>query len=188
MWKVTLASPTQPEPNPVAPLRRIVLTGFMGSGKSTVGPLIAARLGWDFIDVDNVIEAEAGSAIADIFAQYGEADFRDREHATIARLASQNHLVLALGGGAIERPDTRELLLNATGTLMVHLEVALQTTLDRCGGTEHARPVLADQANLAARYQRRLPLYRTAHLSIRADDKTPEQVAEAVLLAAQLNP
>ena len=158
----------------------------MGSGKSTVGPIIAARLGWRFIDVDEVIEAEAGAAIADIFAQYGEADFRDREHATIARLASQDHLVLALGGGAIERPDTRELLLNATGTLLVHLEVELRTTLERCSGTEHTRPVLADQANLAARYQRRLPLYQTAHVSIRVDDKTPDQVANAVLLAAGL--
>lgn len=160
----------------------------MGSGKSTVGPLVAVRLGWRFIDVDEVIEAEAGAAIADIFAQYGEADFRDREHATIARLASQDHLVLALGGGAIERPDTRELLLNATGTLLVHLEVELRTTLERCSGTEHTRPVLADQTNLAARYQRRLPLYQTAHVSIRADDKTPDQVTEAVLLAAGLKP
>jgi len=159
----------------------------MGSGKSTVGPLVAARLAWGFIDVDDVIEEEAGAAIADIFAQYGEAEFRDREHATIARLASTDHLVLALGGGAIERQDTRELLLNAAGTLLVHLEVDLQTTLARCSGTEHSRPVLADQANLAARYQRRLPLYRMAHISIRADDKTPGQVAQAVLLAAGVN-
>lgn len=176
----------QSESKLAPPLRRIVLTGFMGSGKSTVGPLIAARLGWRFVDVDDVIEEEAGAAIADIFAQYGEADFRDREHATIASLASADHLVMALGGGAIERADTRELLLNATGTLLVHLEVGLQTTFDRCQGTEHSRPVLADQANLTARYQRRLPLYRTAHITIRADDKTPKQVSDAVLLAAAL--
>ena len=165
-------------------MRRIVLTGFMGSGKSTVGPIIAARLGWPFIDVDERSEAEAGGAMADICARYGEADFREREHAAIARLAAEDHLVLALGGGAIERPDTRELLLNGTGTFLVHLEVQLQTTLARCRGTEQTRPVLADQSNLAARYERRLPLYRTAHISIRADDKTPEQVAEAVLVAA----
>lgn len=158
----------------------------MGSGKSTVGPLLAAHLGWRFVDVDDVIEAEAGAAIAEIFARHGEAAFRDREHATIARLASGEHVVMALGGGAIERDDTRELLLGASGTLLVHLEVDLKTTLERCSGTERTRPVLADQANLAARYQRRLPLYRTAHVSIRADDKTPEQVAEAVLLAARV--
>jgi shikimate kinase len=181
-----LSSSSQTESNAATPLR-IVLTGFMGSGKSTVGPIIAARLGWRFVDVDTVIEAEAGAAIADIFARHGEGAFRDREHATIAQLASGEQLVMALGGGAIERGDTRELLLNAAGTLLVHLEVDLSTTLKRCSGTEQTRPVLADHANLAARYQRRLPLYRTAHVSIRADDLTPEDVAEAILRAAQMN-
>jgi shikimate kinase len=166
--------------------RRIVLTGFMGSGKSTVGPLVASRLGWDFIDVDDVIEAEAGTTIADLFARHGEAKFRDREHATIARLASAEALVLALGGGAIERAETRNLLLTANGTLLVHLEVELATTLSRCAGTEHTRPILADQANLANRYNRRLPLYRTAHFSIPVDALTPDQVVDAVLKAARL--
>jgi shikimate kinase len=183
-----LTSPAQTESNQTPSLRRIVLTGFMGSGKSTVGPLIAERLGWQFIDVDDVIEAEASATIAEIFARHGEGAFRDREHATIAQLATGEQLVMALGGGAIECQDTRELLLNASGTLLVHLEVELKTTLARCSGTEHSRPVLADQVNLEARYQRRLPLYRTAHLSVRADDKSPEQVAETILLAARIDP
>jgi shikimate kinase len=182
-----LASSIQAESNPAAPVRRIVLTGFMGSGKSTVGPLIAAQLGWRFIDVDDVIEAEAGAAIADIFARHGEGVFRDREHATIANLVSEEAVVMALGGGAIERQETRELLLNATGTLLVHLEVELDTTLARCSGTEHTRPVLGDHADLVVRYQRRLPLYRMAHVSVRSDALTPRQVAEAVLEAAGLN-
>jgi shikimate kinase len=165
---------------------RIALTGFMGSGKSTVGPLLAGCLGWRFIDVDNAIEAEAGNAIAEIFARQGEDAFRDREQATIARLARDEKIVLALGGGAIEREDTRNLLLNSTGTLLVHLEVELATTLARCGGTERTRPVLGDQANLAKRYERRLPLYRTAHITIHADALTPEQVADAVIEAAGL--
>ncbi len=169
-----------------APPRRIVLTGFMGSGKSTVGPIVAARLGWRFIDVDNVIEAEAGAPIADIFARHGEGAFRDLEHATIMRLSTTDALVLALGGGAIEREDTRTLLLDAPGTLLVHLEVELNTTLARCSGTENTRPVLADHGNLAARYERRLPLYRTAHVSLRTDLLTPQQVSEAVIRAAGL--
>ncbi len=175
----------QPQTTPALLPRRIVLTGFMGSGKSTVGPLIAARLGWRFIDVDDVIEAEAGCTIAELFARHGEAAFREREHATIARLAADDRLVLALGGGAIERAATRELLLSSPGTLLVHLEVELATTLKRCGGTAHTRPILADQANLAGRYARRLPLYRTAHLSIVVDTLTPTQAADAVLRAAQ---
>ena len=168
------------------PPRRIVLTGFMGSGKTTVGPLLARRLGWSFIDADDIIEAEAGCTIAELFRRHGEAAFRDREHAIVARLASGDALVLALGGGAIERIDTRSLLLSHPDTLLVHLEVELATTLARCSGTENTRPILADQANLAARYQRRLPLYRTAHASIAVDALTPEQVADAILAAARL--
>jgi len=175
-----------PSTSPTAQPRRIVLTGFMGSGKTTVGPLIAARLGWDFLDVDDVIEAEAGATIAELFARQDEAAFRNREHATIARLAAGEGLVLALGGGAIERAETRELLLTTPGTLLVHLEVELATTLARCAGTEHSRPVLADQANLAHRYARRLPLYRTAHVSIPVDALTPDEVVEAILRAARL--
>lgn len=169
-----------------APPRRIVLTGFMGSGKTTVGPLLAARLGWKFVDVDDVIEAEAGISIAELFARHGEARFRDLEHATISRLAARDALVLALGGGAIEHSATRKLLLTAPATLLVHLEVDLSTTLARCRGTEHLRPILADQANLASRYHRRLPLYRTAHVSITVDTITPKQVVDAILQASGL--
>lgn len=166
------------------PLRRIVLTGFMGSGKTTVGPLVAARLGWRFVDVDDVIVAEIGMSIPDFFARQGEPAFRAREHDTIARLAAQDGLVLALGGGAIEHPATRSLLTTSPGTLLIHLHVDLVTTLARCSGTESARPVLADQANLAARYERRLPLYRMAHVTIAADSLDPAKLAEAILQAA----
>jgi shikimate kinase len=170
------------------PPSRIVLTGFMGSGKTTVGPLVAARLGWKFVDVDDVIEAEAGTTIAKIFALHGETAFRELEHDVIKRLAQTEALVLALGGGAIEHPATRELLLTAPGTLLVHLEVELATTLARCSGTEQTRPILADQANLDSRYERRLPLYRMAHVSIQVDALTPAQVVDAILSAARLTP
>ncbi|MGA3160032.1 MAG: shikimate kinase [Terracidiphilus sp.] len=166
--------------------RRIVLTGFMGSGKTTLGPLLAARLGWSFLDVDDVIEAEAGASIAELFARHGEAAFRERERAAIARLAAGDSLVLALGGGAIEHEATRALLLTARETLLVHLHVELATTLERCQGTEKSRPILADHANLAARYQRRLPLYRMAHVSISVDALTPEHAVEQIILALGL--
>jgi len=167
------------------PLCRIVLTGFMGSGKTTVGPLVAARLGWRFLDVDDVIEAETGSTIANYFARHGEAAFRQREQETIARLAAGDALVLALGGGAIENAATRSMLLALEGTLVVHLEVTLTTTLARCAGSEDTRPVLADHAHLEARYQRRLPLYRSAHVSIEVDALTPAEVADAVVRAVK---
>jgi len=173
---------------PTTPHSRIVLTGFMGSGKSTVGPLLAACLGWQFLDADNVIEADSGLSIAEIFARDGEAAFRDLEHATIARLAAIDSLVLALGGGAIERTETRELLLAAPGTLLVHLEVRLETTLARCRGTERIRPILADRPSLQARYDRRLPLYRMAHLSLPVDTVTPDEITQAILRLVQPAP
>ena len=165
--------------------RRIVLTGFMGSGKSTVGPLLAARLGWRFVDVDDVIEAGTGAKITELFSRYGEAAFREREHGAIARLAQGEELVLALGGGAIETEAVRRLLLGSAGTLLVHLEVELETTLRRCAGTEGTRPILADRANLALRFARRLPLYRLAHVSIRVDGLTPEEAVEVIVEAAE---
>jgi shikimate kinase len=170
-------------------LRRIVLTGFMGSGKTTVGPIVAQRLGWNFVDVDDVIAAEAGATIPEIFKREGETEFRRRERETIARfvsgarLAGDDGLVIALGGGAIEDAATRELLLTNPETLMVHLEVELATTLVRCKGTEDLRPVLADEANLASRYERRLPLYRMAHVTLNVDTLTPDEVAEAIVRA-----
>ena len=165
--------------------RRIVLTGFMGSGKTTVGPLVAERLGWTFVDVDDVIAAEAGTTIPEIFRSDGETEFRRRERETIKKLARCDGLVLALGGGAIEDDATRLLLVMAPETLLVHLEVKLETTLARCKGTEHLRPVLADEANLRDRYDRRLPLYRMAHVTLQVDALTPDEVAEAIVRAAQ---
>jgi len=175
----------QKQPGVKTSYHRIVLTGFMGSGKSTVGPLVAKRLGWRFIDADNVIEADAGIPISEIFVRHGEPHFREQERATIARLVATDALVLALGGGAIETEPTRTLLTGSEGTLLVHLEVQLSTTVARCGGTEGARPVLADQANLAKRYERRLPLYRTAHITISVDKLTPAEVADAIVSAAR---
>ena len=158
----------------------------MGSGKTTVGPLLARRLGWNFVDVDDVIADQAGRSIPEIFTLDGEAAFRALEHATIGRLAAAEALVLALGGGAIELEATRSVLLSQPGTVLVHLEVELETTLARCRGTEHLRPILADRDNLARRYAKRLPLYRMAHVSIPVDSLTPDQVVEAILRAVRL--
>ncbi len=166
-------------------LRRIVLTGFMGSGKSTVGPLLAESLGWRFVDADEAIVAEAGYSIPEIFSREGEARFRERERAAIERMAGEDALVLALGGGAIETEATRLLLLGAPETLLIHLEVELATTLERCRGTEHLRPILADGANVAWRVEKRLPLYRSAHVSIVVDRLTPEEVVAAIVSAAR---
>jgi len=91
----------------------IVLVGFMGAGKTTVGHLLAARLGLPFVDSDQVIEQQAGRPVRQIFAQDGEPAFRALEHRVITGLLDGPVLVLALGGGAPEHPRTRERLATA---------------------------------------------------------------------------
>lgn len=165
---------------------RIVLTGFMGAGKTTVGALLAERLGWEFVDSDRVVEARAGMTIADIFAQRGEAAFRDLEAEVIrgtGPAGPQEYCVLALGGGALERSDTREALASLPDTLVVFLEAPLETMIARCAAHETGpvRPVLADRARLAERWNQRLPWYRQAHLTVPTAGLTPAAVVDRIL-------
>jgi shikimate kinase len=164
-----------------ASIQRIVLTGFMGAGKSTIGRLLARQLDWRFIDADDEIEAAAGATIAELFRKRGEPWFRQLEHETILRLVSAERLVLALGGGAIEDDRTRRLLLAAQGTRLIHLDARLETVLTRCNGTDALRPVLQDRANLEARYLKRLPFYRESHLSVAVDSLPPRVIVETIL-------
>jgi shikimate kinase len=161
--------------------QRIVLTGFMGAGKTTVGNMLGSRLNWRFLDADSEIEAATGTTISQIFLERGEPWFRQFEYETIRRLLAAESLVLALGGGAIEDPRTRSLLLTGESTLLVHLEASLETVLKRCSGTETLRPVLQDRPNLEDRYQRRLPLYRESHLTIPVDSLSADVVVESIL-------
>ena len=174
----------EPQNEAKAAPRRIVLTGFMGSGKTTCGKILAQRIGWCFIDVDVVIEAETGMKIAEIFQRFGEAKFREMEAATIARLLSEEAIVLALGGGAIENESVRAKLMEE-GSLLIHLEVSLETAQRRCQGSETVRPVLADQQNLVARYERRMPLYRSARMNLKVDSLTPHAVVEKILSSTE---
>jgi shikimate kinase len=177
----------RPHPGTIA-LQRIVLTGFMGSGKSTVGRLLARQLRWRFADADGEIEKATNASIAEIFRDQGEPWFRELEHRTIDRLLKSEQIILALGGGAIEDQRTRHLLLNEEGTRLIHLETSFETVLKRCTGTEAFRPVLADRANLRARFERRLPLYRQAHLNITVDAMTPFAVIQTVMSSLGIVP
>jgi shikimate kinase len=153
----------------------------MGAGKTTVGHLLGKRLGWRFLDVDTEIETATGATIAQLFQERGELWFRQLEHETIRGLLTSDSVVLALGGGAIEDVRTRNLLLSSNETRLIHLEVALETVLLRCQGTESIRPILQDQANLERRYLYRLPLYRESHLTLAADSLSPTAIVDAIL-------
>lgn len=121
----------------------IVLTGFMGTGKSTVGRFLSRRLGLKFVDLDELIEAEAGMTIASMFSSKGESAFRDMEAAMVRRLASGEFgegLVVSTGGGVVMRPENRE-LLKSWGTL-VCLKASVEEILRRVGERTD-RPLLA---------------------------------------------
>ena len=158
----------------------IVLVGFMGAGKTTVGHLLAAELGLPFCDSDHVIERRAGRLIREIFAEDGEPAFRALEHQVIADLLDGPDLVLALGGGAAEHPRTRDALAAHPRAQVAYLQVGFAEALRRVGG-DGGRPVLA-RPDLPAVYERRLKAYaRVATLTVPTDDRRPETVSKDIL-------
>jgi shikimate kinase len=165
----------------------LYLIGYRGSGKTTAGEVLATRLGQPFVDADAVLEADAGMSIARIFATEGELGFRDRETATLRKLAAGPPAVIATGGGIILRAENRDLLratgfvvwLTADPETLWHRIAIDPTTGDRrpnltaAGGLEEVRAVLAA----------REPLYRqAAHHTVDAA-RSPELAAADILPA-----
>ena len=162
----------------------ITLTGFMGSGKTTVGKVLADFLGCPFLDLDDLVVKKAGKSIPDIFAQDGEPAFRELEakllRQTVGKYA-ESTAVLALGGGAILAPASAALLRDKT--VCIYLRATLDTLLARLAGETAGRP-LADGA-LATRLAEREPLYEeTAHVTIDTDGLSPDEVADEIIISA----
>ena len=132
----------------------IVLVGFMGAGKSTVGRLLSEQLGLPFVDTDEEIERQAGRSIAQIFADDGEAEFRRLEREFVLQALGGKDAVVALGGGAVEDESIREKLGSAT---VFHLELPTWEALERIGEDE-SRPMLEQEDPFALQARRR-PLY-----------------------------
>jgi len=155
----------------------IVLVGFMGAGKTTVGRLLAAKLGLPFTDSDQVIEERAGRPIPRIFADDGEPAFRELEHEVIAGLLAGPDAVLALGGGAASHPLTRALLGRVP---VVYLRVGYTEAMSRVGG-DKGRPMLA-RPDVREVYARRQALYaEVATCTVDTDARPPDEIALAVL-------
>ena len=162
----------------------ITLTGFMGSGKTTVGKVLADFLGCPFMDLDDLVVKKAGKSIPDIFAQDGEPAFREIEaqvlRKTVAKYA-ESTAVLALGGGAVLAPASAALLHEKT--VCIYLRATLDTLLARLEGETAGRP-LAD-ASLADRLASREPIYEeTAHVIIDTDGLSPDEVADEIIISA----
>jgi shikimate kinase len=155
----------------------IVLVGFMGAGKTTVGRVLAAQLGVPFTDSDHVIEDRAGKPIRQIFADDGEAAFRALEHQVIADLLAGPDIVLAVGGGAAEHALTRKLLTEAP---VAFLRVGYAEAHRRVGG-DGGRPMLA-RSDIADIYAGRQAAYETvATLAVDVDGRSPEDIAAVIL-------
>jgi shikimate kinase len=160
----------------------IYLVGFMGSGKSTIGRLLAHRLGWSFFDTDDEIERAEKITIAELFDQRGEPEFRRIEAAILGQhvnwIERGRPAVLALGGGAFTQPNNRETLKERGVTIW--LDCPFEIVSRRVGQASH-RPLARDPAELAELYRARQEVYRLAevHISVAGDD-TGETV-EAIL-------
>jgi shikimate kinase len=177
--------PKHERATPVVPVRerlsRLVLTGFMGAGKSTVGVLLAESVGWRFFDLDTCIEAACSCSVAEIFRKHGESYFRRKEREILEQFQQEDQAVLALGGGTIEDPMVLDRLLLWEGTCLVFLDAPLPELLARIDPRSQTRPLLTAPEELSARHQRRLPLYRAAHLTVTTTGLAPRAVADQVL-------
>ncbi len=163
-------------------VRRVLLVGFMGSGKSTVGPLLAERLGWRFIDFDREVEASDGLPVAEIFRQRGEAHFRHVEARVAVRLLHEEAVVLGSGGGWAAGKGLLDGL--PSGTVSVWLRVGAAEALARTAAQSGLRPLLAGanpEATARALLAERSPRYARAHLAVDTDGRTPEDVTAEIL-------
>jgi shikimate kinase len=175
-------------------IERIVLTGFMGAGKTTVGRLLATTLGWEFLDTDDLVRATHHASAAQIFASQGEAFFRQAEMQALAVALERSASVIGLGGGLLDTPDALASILGSPRTLLIFLEAPFEILLARCHADTigPARPLLYSnseehRSGLAERYARRLPRYQSAHLTLATEGLTPEAVVLRIQ-AALTNP
>lgn len=162
--------------------RRIWLVGLSGSGKSTIGPILARRLGYRFVDLDREIEARAGESISRMFRRRGESEFRRLEADAAARVARTQNVVVATGGGWMARRDIDR---KSGGRVRVWLRVRPETAIHRLSreGAE-ARPLLAGPdpvAALATLLAAREAAYAEAEVVLETDGREPEDVVEVAL-------
>lgn len=164
-------------------VRVVVLVGFMGAGKSSVGAAMGRRLGWPFEDLDERIQAREQRSIEEIFRQSGETAFRQMEHAALRALMAElgaSSKVVALGGGAFAQPDNAALLEEA-GLSTVFLDAPAEELFRRCQAQQLERPLRGDVKEFHRLYEVRRSCYLKAGLHIETAGKNVEEVAaEAV--------
>jgi shikimate kinase len=163
-------------------VRRIVLIGLMGAGKTTVGRILADRLGWSFLDLDERIESQNGRTVAEIFAQDGEKEFRRLERQLTAELASAEHIVLAPGGGwALYGKNTTAI---SADTAFFWLQVSPEEAVNRLGMAPESRPLLAGPDPLErarALNDARSARYAELGWPITTEARAPAEIAQEIM-------
>ncbi|WP_055107536.1 shikimate kinase [Paenibacillus ihumii] len=159
----------------------IILVGMMGTGKSTVGAVVAERSGYRLIDLDQRIEEEAGCTIPELFANQGESYFRDLESALLRKVLQEGEVVLATGGGAVLREENRSVMLE--NGWVAALTADLESILKRVGEDPN-RPLLAGGARerLTVLLKERKHAYDFAHIKIDTSGKSPDTLASEILM------
>ncbi|MBO0720866.1 MAG: shikimate kinase [Blastocatellia bacterium] len=159
----------------------IFLVGFMASGKSTIGPLLAVALDRPFIDLDPLIEARTGRTIAQLIASEGEDRFRRIETEILRETAEGAPAVIAPGGGAATRAENRDLMSNSG--IIVWLDTPFELCWLRIQSDRTVRPLAPDKESARTRYEQRLPLYRHNSIQIRTDEDLHPEKAVAEIVA-----
>jgi shikimate kinase len=175
-------------PRPLPPQQRVpllCLAGFMGSGKTTVGTLLARQLAWRFVDLDDRIEAVANMRISEIFERLGEPEFRqieaDQLRATLGRVFEQKEsIVLALGGGTYAQQGAPD-FLRAASVPVVWLDAPVEVLLARCM-TMTGRPLFRDESSFRALHAQRLPSYQLADHRVDSSGEPARVVSEILSL------
>ncbi len=161
----------------------LALAGFMGTGKSTVGALLARRMNWRFVDTDALVESEEGISISELFATHGEATFRSIERRVCLYAASQSYVVISTGGGALLEMESR-LALEGSAVIVL-LTCARDLLVERLQGSalRGERPMLAEKftQRIDELLKTREPLYSSIPLQVDTTRLAPGEVAELVL-------
>jgi len=161
--------------------KNIFLVGFMGAGKSTVGKILAEKIGYKFLDADKAVEDRAGTTITDIFSEHGEPYFRDMESETTESLASGEKQVIATGGGVVQR-DRNWDAMKSNG-ITIYLKASIETIWERIKD-DTTRPLMQVENPVeTARdlLNKRTPMYEKADIILLTDDLSLEQAADEIL-------
>jgi shikimate kinase len=159
--------------------KQVYLAGFMGSGKTSVGELLAREIEWPFIDLDRVIESGQGLSIRQIFENSGEPFFREIERVALAEISKIQPAVIALGGGTFVQPANLN-LIRETGGTTIWLDCPAEELRERCARMD-SRPLFRDPESFSHLLERRLPYYRLADHRIPTGKQGPEEVVRQIL-------